>query len=60
MRNVMEFKYTSRDLQGNELAEISYKVYEGSGIDEVMQEFRRFLLAVSFAPETVDKYIEAE
>lgn len=56
----MTFKHKHIDYLGNVVSEIEYKVYGDEGIDSVMQEFRRFLLAVSFQPGTVDKYIEAE
>lgn len=57
---MMTFTHSQTDLQGNIVSSITYTVYDDGGIDEVMQEFRRFLLAVSFHPNTVDKYIEAE
>jgi hypothetical protein len=56
----MTFTHSHQDLQGNTVSSITYTVYDDGGIHDVMQEFRRFLLAVSFQPETVDKYIEAE
>lgn len=55
---MMTFTHSHTDLNGNVTTEIKYTVHEDGGIDEVMQEFRLFLLAVSFCPETVDKYIE--
>ncbi len=57
---MMTFTHSHQDMQGNTVSSITYTVYDDGGIDEVMQEFRRFLLAVSFHPNTVDKYIEAE
>lgn len=57
---MMTFTHTHKDLHGNVVSEIEYKVHDDGGIHDVMQEFRRFLLAVSYQPETVDKYIEAE
>ncbi len=57
---MMTFTHSHTDLQGNIVSSITYTVYDDGGIHDVMQEFRRFLLAVSFQPETVDKYIEAE
>lgn len=38
---------------------LCYRVKEDLTIDELMQEFRYFLLALSYQPGTVDKYIEA-
>lgn len=58
---MMTFTYSNTDLQGNTRSAITYTVYdEDAGIHTVMQEFRRFLLAASFHPETIDEYIEAE
>jgi len=56
----MTFSHSRKDLHGNIISHLTYTVYEDSGIHDVMQEFRRFLLAVSFHPKTVDKYIETE
>lgn len=49
-----------RDVHDEISTEITFKLNNDSGIHEVMQEFRRFLLAVSFTPGTVDQYIEAD
>lgn len=57
---MMTFSHSHKDLHGNIISQLTYTLYEDSGIHDVMQEFRRFLLAVSFQPETVNKYIEAE
>ena len=57
---MMTFKHSHTDPAGNIVSELEYTVHEDGSITDVMQEFRRFLLAVSFHPETVDKYIEAE
>jgi len=57
---MMTFSHSRKDLHGNIISHLTYTVYEDSGIHDVMQEFRRFLLAVSFHPKTVDKYIETE
>ena len=56
---MMIFLHLNNDIKGKPISEIEYMVHEDSDIHEVMQEFRRFLLAVSFQPATVDKYIEA-
>ena len=40
--------------------EIEYTVEDGGDIHDLMQAFRRFLLAVSYHPETIDLYIKAE
>lgn len=57
---MMTFTHTHTDLQGNAVSSITYTAHNDESIHEVMQKFRRFLLAVSFQPETVDQYIEAE
>lgn len=57
---MMTFSHSDIDLQGNIVSSITYTVHQDSGIHDVMQEFRRFLLAVSFHPDTVTQYIEAE
>lgn len=58
---MMTFTHSNTDLQGNLVSSVVYTVYDvDAGIHDVMQEFRRFLLAASFHPDTVDEYIEAE
>ncbi len=58
---MMEFRHYHEDLLGNITTSISYKIHQDGGtLDDVMQEFRRFLLAVSYHPDSIDKYIEAE
>ncbi len=57
---MMAFTHTHEDLKGNVTSSVQCIVYDDSGIHEVMQQFRGFLLAVSFQPATIDKYIEAE
>ena len=57
---MMTFTHTHQDLKGMTEASVIVTLYNDDSIHDVMQEFRRFLLAVSFQPETVDKYIEAE
>jgi hypothetical protein len=59
-RDTMEFLHTRRSLEGNILSEISYCMYTEGNLYDVMQEFRRFLLAVSFQPGSIDEYIKAE
>lgn len=41
-------------------ANVTFRVRDHVNIHELMQEIRAFLLAVGYAPETVDTYIEAE
>ncbi len=57
---MMTFKYEYEDLRDKLACEIEYTLHDDSSIHEVMQNFRRFLLAVSFHPESVDEYIEAD
>lgn len=57
---MMTFTHIHQDLRGITEASVTVTLYNDIGIHEVMQEFRRFLLAVSFHPETIDNYIEAE
>ena len=57
---MMTFTHTHKDLDGNVVVEIEHKIHSDNGLDDIMQEFRRFLLAVSYSTATVDKYIEAE
>ena len=57
---MMTFTHTHEDLRGNTVSTVQMVVYEDSTISDVLQEFRRFLLAVSFSPETVDRHIEPE
>ncbi len=56
----MEFKHTHTDIQGNITSNISYVLEDDSGISEVIEAFRYFLLAVSFQPATIDEYIGGE
>jgi len=57
---MMTFSHTSRNLKGDIDASITYTVYNDASIHEVMQDVRRFLLAVSFHPDVIEEYIEAE
>lgn len=57
---MMEFNWVHTDYQGNITSEIIYKVLEDGDLSNTMQEFRRFLLAVGFHPESVNNYIEEE
>jgi len=53
------FKYEYLDSRTNEMiTETTITSYE-DGLTEIMQEFRHFLLAVGYHPESVDSYIEA-
>lgn len=56
---MITFNHVHKDLQGNVAVEIEYRVHEECGIHDIMQEFRRFLLAVSFNSASIDEYIEA-
>jgi hypothetical protein len=57
---VIEFKHEFKNIRGELVSEVSMKIYADEGLDDIVQEFRRFLLAVSFQPGSIDKYIEAE
>lgn len=57
---MMTFTHSDTDLQGNITSSVTYTVHNDGGIHDVMQELRRFLLAVGYHPETIDQYIEAE
>ncbi len=54
------FKHIHKNFEDDIESDVEYTVYGDPDIHRVMQEFRRFLLAVSFQPATIDKYIEAE
>ena len=54
----LEFKYVYTDTQGNILTEISHKTQEPC-LNEVLQEFRQFLLGIGYHPDSVNEYIEA-
>lgn len=57
---MMEFRHVHTNLQGKPTVEIVYTIKDVGDLKEVMQEFRNFLLAVSYQPGSVDQYIEAE
>ena len=57
---MMTWTCEHKDHNGKVTTEITYKVHNDSHIHDVMQQFRNFLLAVSFTPGTVDQYIESE
>ena len=56
---MIEFKHEHIDLYGHKQTEVTY-VSHADGLDEVIQDFRNFLLAIGYHPESVEKYIEAE
>lgn len=39
---------------------VSMVLHNDASLNDVVQEFRKFLLAVGFHPSSVDNYIEAE
>lgn len=53
---MIEFKRL--DDKGSEM--ICYKIRDHLTIHEMMQEFRYFLLALGYHPESIDNYVEAE
>lgn len=57
---MIEFKHEFKNIRGELVSEVSMKIHEDESLEDIMQEFRRFLLAVSFQPVSVDKYIDAE
>lgn len=58
---MMEFKYKHMSLHGKLESEITYTIYnKDGGLNTIMQEFRRFLLAVSFHSDAISEYIEEE
>lgn len=57
---MMIFKHAHCDLGNRLTSEIEYTVHNEGDIHEVMNEFRQFLLAVGYHPETVERYIKAE
>ncbi len=59
-RNELTFTHVRRNFQGDIETQIKYSIFNEGGIDEVMQEFRRFLLAVSFHPNSISEYIKEE
>lgn len=56
---MITFKHEHKDLMGRISSEISLTTHE-EGLSELITEFRHFLLAIGFHPESVDNYIEAE
>jgi len=57
---MMEFKHTHTNFKGDVESEITYTILQDCSLHDVMQEFRCFLLAVSYSPEGVSKYIPEE
>lgn len=57
---VMEFKCVHEDFAGRPQTEITYIIHDDADLHAVMTEFRRFLLAASFQPGSIDEYIKAE
>lgn len=57
---MITFTHTHENMHGEVVNEIVYKVHEEGNLHDLMQDFRRFLLAVSYQPGSIDQYIEAE
>lgn len=57
---MIEYKYTNKSKVKFLANSVVYKSYTDGDIHEVMMDFRRFLLAVGYCEETINKYIEAE
>lgn len=56
---MIKFIHVHKDLQGNIITEAEHTVYD-SDLNETMQAFRLFLLAIGYHPESVDREIEPE
>lgn len=54
------FIHKHKNYRGEIVSDVTYTVHQDASLQEVMQEFRNFLLAMSFHPDTVDTYIEAD
>lgn len=52
---MIEFRCTQKDCVGEIDSEILYKIRTDMNIQEIVEEFKRFLLATSFTSKTVDK-----
>lgn len=58
---MIKFESTHTDFRDERVCEtIQLISYEDASLPEVMQSFRRFLLAVGFHPESVEKHIESD
>jgi hypothetical protein len=58
---MLEFKNTHTDWKDDRVCEtVQLIVYDDETLSEVMQSFRKFLLAVGYHPESINEYIEAE
>ena len=57
---MMTFTNYNKDHKGDTTSSVSLTVHNDASIHDVMLEFRRFLLACSYAPSSVDLYIEEE
>ncbi len=57
MSMTVQMKYEYKDLQGNICTEISHISHE-EGLDSLMQEIRRFVIAIGYSAEGVSEYIE--
>ena len=55
----VEFKYEFKDIRDRVTTEVTVVSHE-DGLGELVQEFRHFLLAIGFAPESVANYIEED
>lgn len=57
---MMEFRSVHKNVRNEVTEEITLTIDEDGDLHDVMQAFRRFLLAVSFQPGSIANYIEAE
>lgn len=56
---MIQFKYIHKALNGKPLSRITYEVLEeGGDIYDMMQEYKHFLLAIGFTPDTVKEVID--
>jgi hypothetical protein len=54
----MKFSHEFRDLSGKLVSTVKFELLVDDSILDVLEAFRSFLVAVTFSPEQVDKYIK--
>lgn len=54
------FKHERTSFTNDPDVSIEFTLHQDEDIHKIMQEFRRFLLAVSFQPGSIDEYIIGE
>ena len=56
----IKFTYENRSFTNDVKSVVEYTIHEDQSLDELMEDFKRFLLAAGFQPCSIKEYIPEE